>query len=132
MEKQLKRAFSEGHDIQLHLHPQWLFAKYENNRWIMNNNKWRLAKIPLTKTKTSDMNLKNLILKGKNTIENILRQVDGSYTCNVLRAGGFNIYPSQNILEVIKKLGFVADSSVFPGGYADSQTSFFNYKHILS
>ena len=130
IENQIKKAFSEGHDIQLHIHPQWLTAKHEKNRWIIDENKWRLAEVPLANKKDPGLNLENIISRGKSTIENILRQVDDKYTCNVFRAGGFNIYPSQNIVEVIKNLGFVADSSVYPGGYANSQTSFFDYKNI--
>src|SRR5437660_12692998 len=29
-------AFRQGHDIQLHLHPQWLNANYEQGRWRPN------------------------------------------------------------------------------------------------
>jgi hypothetical protein len=130
MEKQLKKAISEGHDIQLHIHPQWLTAKYENNRWIIDERRWRLAEVPMINDRAPNVNLENLILRGKSTIENILRPADNNYSCNVLRAGGFNIYPSQNVVKVMKKLGFIADSSVFPGGYADSRTSFFDYKNI--
>src|SRR5881227_1257734 len=28
-----REAFRRGHDIQLHLHPQWLDAQYEYGRW---------------------------------------------------------------------------------------------------
>jgi len=130
IENQIKKAFSEGHDIQLHIHPQWLTAKYKNNKWIVDERKYRLSEVPLVKDKEFDMNLEDLILKGKNTIENILKPLDKNYSCNVLRAGGFNIYPSQNVIEVLKRFNFIADSSVYPGGYANNQTSFFDYKNI--
>lgn len=29
MENQLKQAYAKGHDIQLHLHPQWVDAVWE-------------------------------------------------------------------------------------------------------
>ena len=31
MEQQLKQAFMQGHDIQLHLHPQWIDAYWTEN-----------------------------------------------------------------------------------------------------
>ena len=32
MKDQIIKAFQKGHDIQLHIHPQWLNAKYINNQ----------------------------------------------------------------------------------------------------
>src|SRR5947207_7968796 len=28
-----REAFQNGHDLQLHLHPQWLSSQYENAKW---------------------------------------------------------------------------------------------------
>ena len=33
IERQLKRLSNRGHQLQLHLHPQWFNAKYENGKW---------------------------------------------------------------------------------------------------
>ena len=33
IERQLKDAIKRGHDVQLHLHPQWLGAEYQNGEW---------------------------------------------------------------------------------------------------
>src|SRR5436190_19360336 len=32
----VREAFRQGHDIQLHIHPQWLSGKHENGRWELN------------------------------------------------------------------------------------------------
>lgn len=46
MERQLKRAFEYGHDIQLHLHPQWVDAFWTENGWKVNleNGGWVIMK----------------------------------------------------------------------------------------
>src|SRR5574344_1713483 len=31
---QLSRLSSEGHDIELHIHPQWYDAKYVKGKWV--------------------------------------------------------------------------------------------------
>ena len=35
-EIQLQDAIKRGHDVQLHLHPQWLDAKYSDKKWSLN------------------------------------------------------------------------------------------------
>ena len=41
--KQLQTAHKQGHDIQLHIHPQWVDAEYKNGAWSVNLADWRLG-----------------------------------------------------------------------------------------
>src|SRR5690554_355033 len=43
IEQQIQQAATDGHDIQLHIHPQWHNAKYVNGQWNLNLNNWRLG-----------------------------------------------------------------------------------------
>lgn len=40
IEKQLQDAALNGHDIQLHIHPQWQQAIYESNTWKVDFDNW--------------------------------------------------------------------------------------------
>jgi hypothetical protein len=43
IEAQLQNAALNGHDIQLHIHPQWVNAKYVNDKWEVDFSNWRLG-----------------------------------------------------------------------------------------
>ena len=42
IEEQILDLARRGHDIQLHLHPHWLDAKYENSKWNFNYERFKL------------------------------------------------------------------------------------------
>ncbi|MFA9370773.1 MAG: hypothetical protein ACERIH_03610 [Labilibaculum antarcticum] len=131
MKEQIKRAYSLGHDVQLHLHPQWIDAKYENKEWVLNLDYWRLPEVPDLANETISMGLSELIGKGKQTLESILQAENPDYKCNILRAGGYNIDPSDRLLKVLKEHSFIADSSVYFGGKAEGNLSRYDYSDIL-
>jgi len=128
IEAQLQTAYRNGHDIQLHLHPQWVNAKYDNG-WEVDKRYWRL---PLVNVEECGCSIEELLVLGKEAIENIIRPLDDSYRCNILRAADFNIYPSQEICQAMRAVGIVADSSIIPGAHADDGYSFFDYTDIPS
>src|ERR1035437_8742803 len=55
IEKQILDLAKNGHDIQLHLHPHWLDAQYENGRWIFQYGRFRLNKLK-NEDKKDDIN----------------------------------------------------------------------------
>lgn len=126
MEKQLIQAYENGHDVQLHIHPQWVDAKWTDNGWIVNKEEWRLGGF----REQQPNELYQLIKKGKETVENIIRQVDSSYHCTIIRAGGYNIQPSSEIVKVMNTLGLVADSSVVPGSIETGSLSRYNFSNV--
>lgn len=130
IEQQIIKAHIEKHDIQLHLHPQWLGSKYVNGTWRLNHKYWRLPMVPSEPGHNCEMNLRELLLRGKNTIENLIKPIDSSYECKILRAGGLNIYPSDRILPIMRDIDLKADSSIFAGGFASSNYSYYDYRSI--
>ena len=130
MANQIKKAYQLGHDIQLHIHPQWIDAKYQEEEWMLNMDYWRLPEVPDQANEQISMGLSELIRKGKEELENMLRPINPLYKCNVLRAGGYNIDPSERLLKVLKENEFVADSSVYYGGKAESELSKYDYTHV--
>src|SRR5215210_1214735 len=67
----VRETFEQGHDVQLHIHPQWRGARYEGGAW-------RLA---------ADWNILNhepeaalgMMRAGKEYLENLLRPIDAGY-----------------------------------------------------
>jgi len=122
---QLQMAALNGHDIQLHIHPQWVNAKYEDGNWIVDFDNWRLGDFSSTK-----YTLKDLLLESKNELEKLIKPIIPSYECVALRAGGYNIMPSVMVYSAMKEVGLKLDSSVYPGGYENSSLSRFDYRSI--
>ena len=130
IEQQIRQLYREGHDIQLHLHPQWVGADYRQGTWHLNEKYWRLTDIPGDNDKTGIVNLRRIMMLGKNTVEKILKSVDPSYKCQILRAGSLNIVPSNDILKIMREIGLTADSSVVPGACSKNLYSDYDFRMI--
>lgn len=126
IEEQLCRAYCMGHDIQLHLHPQWIDAYFENQLWHVNNKEWKLG----TYCRSGELSLENLLKKGKSTIAKILSPVCSDYHCIALRAGGYNVQPSMDIVRAMLQTGIYVDSSIYPGGKESGTLSVYDYTSI--
>lgn len=106
---QLRDAFARGHDVQLHVHPQWRRAERQaDGTWRVDYAKWRTGDLPPDETRT-------VIGEGKAWLEDLLRDAGRTYRCTIFRAGGWCIQPAAHVLAVLRDLGFVADSTVAPG-----------------
>ena len=126
MENQIRAAYQQGHDVQLHIHPQWVNAVYENGKWLVDFNAWRLGGY----NGEDENSIYQLLKKGKETLESIIN--NPSYKCTALRAGGYNIQPSQEILNVMREVGLTIDSSVYPGGKETGSLSQYDYSEITN
>ena len=126
MENQIRKTYQQGHDIQLHIHPQWVNAIYENGKWNVDFNAWRLGGY----NGEDDKSLYHLLKRGKETLENIINHP--SYQCTVLRAGGYNIQPSREVLNAMREVGLWIDSSVYPGGKETGSLSQYDYSRITN
>lgn len=123
MERQLKQAVAKGHEVQLHLHPQWVDAVWTANGWKVNNAKWRLGDYE----GTGEDSLLRLLQRGKDTIEQML---GNGYRCEVLRAGGYNVQPSKELAEAMREVGLMVDSSIVPGAKETGSLSRYDYTGI--
>jgi hypothetical protein len=128
IEKQIQYAALNQHDIQLHIHPQWINAKHINGNWEVDFNNWRLGDFKIK----GDYSIFSILRDGKKALENIIKQVLPEYTCIGLRAGGYNIMPSTEVYSAMKELGLKFDSSIYPGGYENGNLSKFDYRNVPS
>jgi hypothetical protein len=107
-EETLKLAISRGHDVQLHLHPQWEEATYDGRNWQLNLQYWNIATLPPEK-------IRSLIRRGKTTLEELLRPVKSEYECCCFRSGSWMVQPSHPLIEIMLEEGIVCDASVVCG-----------------
>ena len=130
MKKQAIEAVKRGHDVQLHLHPQWIGAEYDKGTWRFQNSSWRLADIPESGGNEDQVtSIANVLYKGKQTLEKMIRSVKNDYQCICFRAGGFYAQPSKNIISAMKRVGLKADSSIVKG-YKTSTPFEVDYSHV--
>lgn len=126
IENQLIQAHLEGHDIQLHFHPQWLNAIFHNGKWELDFENWRLGDF----TKVKGYDRPTLLKKGKETLEEIIQKVDSGYSSCIIRAGAYNIMPSKSIGNAMIQTDLIIDSSVYPGGIENGPLSIYDYSKV--
>lgn len=130
MRKQAIEAVRRGHDVQMHLHPQWIGAEYDKGVWQLYNSYWRLADLPGgLGSKSQITSITGALHAGKETIEDMIKPVKADYGCVCFRAGGFYAQPSRNIISAMKKVGLQADSSVVKF-YKTSTPFEVDYSHV--
>jgi hypothetical protein len=116
MREQALEAVQRGHDVQLHLHPQWIGAEYADQAWRLANSQWRLADLPGGLGDERDLlSVVGALHAGKRTLETTILPVKTDYKCVCFRAGGFYAQPSGTIITALKRVGLLADSSVVKG-----------------
>jgi hypothetical protein len=119
-DEHVSEAFRQGHDIQLHLHPQWTKAEYTQGRWNLSGD-WSILNY--------DENVAfELLRAGKEYLENLLRRVDPAYRCVSFRAGSSIIAPSPFILRTLIRLGIKLDMSIVGGMYHDTRNVQIDYR----
>lgn len=125
MEEQARDAIRRGHDVQLHIHPQWLGAKFENGLWSLRFAQWRLADLPRgIGAKDDPLSVTGALYSGKQTLHHILRPIQPAYECIAFRAGGFCIQPETVMIPALKAAGLYGDSSVVQGLHKGSPWHF--------
>ncbi|PIQ97623.1 MAG: hypothetical protein COV67_03245 [Nitrospinae bacterium CG11_big_fil_rev_8_21_14_0_20_56_8] len=116
MESQWKQAVAGGHDVQLHLHPNWLpelGARHKDGQWIWDWSRSRLADYP--------GDIVALIGKCKLTLEALLSDARDDYRVTCYRAGAYQAQPFRAISEALVHHGIVCDSSVYRGGRSEER-----------
>jgi hypothetical protein len=120
-DEHVRTAFRQGHDIQLHLHPQWLRADYKNGEWQPNGD-WSLLNYD------RDV-IQEMLAGGQQYLEDLLQPIDPSYRCIAFRAGALAAAPSDHLFKLLSELGIELDVSVAGGVFADSETLQIDYRN---
>lgn len=106
---QLNASLKRGHDVQLHIHPQWHDASFDfQESWLLDMDSWRMG--DLTK-----LEVDTLLGKAKQWLEGEVASNIPNYRCVAFRAGGWCIQPSEVVISALIEKGFVLDSTVASG-----------------
>jgi hypothetical protein len=133
-EEQLRRAIRRGHDVQLHLHPHWMTSEFDGGKWYVDESKFKLSDVGYGYRKNQNLeSADELIFRGKDYLEGLLRPVDPSYQCIAFRAGGYGIQPDERkLISALLSAGFRIDSSIVPGMFFKSNVNEIDFRRIRS
>jgi len=117
---QLRNLVRNGHDVQLHLHPQWYYSTFdkENNKWVLDFNHYKITDCPVHDVEKM---LSESIL--------LLEQIVG-YKPTAYRAGGYSFPTEIEYVRLFEQYGISKDSSVFSGKKAIGAFQTYDYSSI--
>lgn len=120
-DEHVREAFRQGHDIQLHLHPQWNEAEYVDGRWRLKGD-WSIINYDRETAST-------MLAECKQYLENLLSSIDENYSCIAFRAGALAAAPSDHLFESLVTIGVQLDVSIAPGLFVSDHNLTLDYRH---
>jgi len=102
IKNQITKAYSSGHDIELHIHPQFKDMDYINGKFSIYN--YKLSVLNMDTESCYD-----LIKKGLDTLNEVINRPN--YKCVALRLSNMPwIQPPKNTIDAMKRLGLTFHS----------------------
>jgi hypothetical protein len=117
---QLKSLSKNGHSIQLHIHPQWYYSRFDGNVW----------KLDFKHYKLSDMDKEDVPLYFKDS-KLLLESIIGKSVV-AFRAGGFSIQSYKEHYKLLVSNNIQIDSSCAPGIIEKSKYQWYDYRYSPS
>jgi len=114
-------VFRQGHDIQLHLHPQWRNAEYANGVWQLNGD-WSILNYDRDTAHA-------MLAEGKEYLERLLQPIDADYQCIAFRAGALAAAPSVHLFRSLVDLGMQLDASIAAGVFVNDHRLQLDYRN---
>lgn len=108
--EQIVALARRGHDVQLHLHPQWHNARWVGGQWLLREEKETVDSLFETPEETA-----TYIASRKGIIDELLAEAGTGKQARVYRAGAFCAQPGKRLLPALAANGIVIDSSVVKG-----------------
>jgi hypothetical protein len=90
-----------GHDLQLHLHPQWHGALYQDRQWVLHHERLTVDALFGSQSETDAY-----VASRKAIIDELARDSEGENLAAVYRAGGFAAQPGAKLLPALAANGF--------------------------
>lgn len=99
-----------GHDLQLHLHPEWVGARFEGGCWILRPDRPTVDSLFETQREVSAF-----IRERKAVIDALYEEAGSGRRVKAYRAGAFCAQPGGKLLLALAENGIVIDSSLVKG-----------------
>lgn len=116
--EQIRRLATNGHGMELHIHPHWEDSYYDGERWIFDHSRYKLSDF-------SEEEVMEIVTRYKNTLERI-----SGYTPQAYRAGGWSAQPFLPIKKALEKNEVYIDSTVYSNGYYQSEFQSFDFREV--
>jgi hypothetical protein len=110
MREQVIRLARQGHDFQLHLHPEWHGARREDGRWVLRDDQPTVDSLFAAQPETT-----RYIAERKHLLDTLLAEAGSARRVCAYRAGAFSAQPGMRLLTALAENGMVIDSSVVKG-----------------
>jgi hypothetical protein len=109
IKKQIVDILKNGHNIGLHIHPQWIDSyKIGDCKWSFSSyENYRLHNLPIDK-------IHSLINKSYKELSKVCSKYSCDYKIDAFRAGGWCVQPFSTIQKHLKEVGIKYDFSVLP------------------
>ena len=126
-DNQLQNMIKQGHDVQLHIHPNWLTTTKIGKKVEFDQNFYRIHNW----ADGDDYSpVKKLVHDGICYINNLIKPIDENYRCVAFRAGGFCLQPEKKLAPILYDEGIRIDSSVCRGMAYSGGGMYYDYKKI--
>lgn len=120
---QLQDIVRRGHRIELHIHPHWVNAKYNNDgTWDFSDYSHYCL------NSFSQEEIMQMFVEGMDKLTEIARSVEPHYDICAFRAGGWAVQPFDKLKKAYQAVGLKIDSSVAYGAYYKSKSSFYDFR----
>jgi len=118
--QQLQSLSFSGHDLELHLHPQWYYSTYKvkESKWEMDYLHYRLDDCSLD-------DVRSMVSQGIL----FLKEITGKYPI-AYRAGGYCFPCNREIQDLLSKSGIIFDSSVLLNECCTSEFQSYDYSSV--
>lgn len=124
MREQAHSLVAEGHDVQLHLHPEWYGATFRDGGWRL-----RPEAQTVDSLFGSQPEVDRYLAERKTVLEDLLAHPQSRPRVRAYRAGAFCAQPGTRLLAALAKNGVTIDSSVVRGLHRTNEHARFDYRH---
>lgn len=115
-------AYQRGHDVQLHVHPQWSDCDYDGQSWSLKGD-WSILNY-------SDDQIREILSSCKTYLENLIRKVDPNYEVVSFRSGAWCVAPREGFLDILNSLGIKLETSICKGIFYNNNVVNLDYRNI--
>lgn len=113
--QQIKKLSTQGHDIQLHIHPHWEDSIFDGKQWVFDTSRYKLSDFSKVEI--------DYIVKSYSLVLEEITNIKPS----VFRAGGWCIQPFDIMANALYKYGIRVDSTLFPEGKTFTPAKSFDF-----
>ena len=115
---QLKSLSDAGHSIQLHIHPQWYYSRFDGNEWKMDFDHYKLSDM-------SDDDVTFYFKESRLLLESIIGKKVMAF-----RAGGFSLQSYKDHSQLLISNNIKIDTSVVPGAFEKSKNHWYDFRDL--